>query len=120
MSILIPLNSQNHGESGDSSGTGFQGGGTAFWTPSDWKTTKKLYAEDETHDRASTATFSLSPLQGTALLFVGSVTHSGLAVTAGERCILVTSFSSAPDPNSNFKSEAQGVGGTWGSTSTAR
>lgn len=32
---------------------------------------------------------------GTALLFVGSVTHAGQPVSAGERCVFVSSFSPA-------------------------
>jgi hypothetical protein len=37
----------------------------------------------------------LTPPPGTALLFAGSVLHAGVAVTAGERSILVASFSPA-------------------------
>ena len=37
----------------------------------------------------------LIPPAGTALLFVGSVTHAGTPISSGERCVLVCSFSPA-------------------------
>ena len=46
----------------------------------------------------------LRPPAGTALLFGGTITHSGVAVTSGERSVLVASFSpsSREDGTSDF------------------
>ena len=65
----------------------FEGGGTTFWAGE--------HAADAAA-RGDAPTAHLCPPAGTALIFGGGVTHAARAVTAGERCVLVASFS--PDP----------------------
>jgi len=70
-------------------------GGTAFWS-------------DEARGAAREAgppSLVLRPAAGTALLFVGSVTHAGLPVTSGTRHVYVASFSS----HRGYKPHARGV-----------
>lgn len=110
LSILVPLNTSTGPHAA------FTGGGTAFWSVEDWQCMRKMYSADD-HQRTETPTLSLAPNSGTALLFIGSVMHSGLPVTAGERCILVTSLSSMTGADNGFEREARGVGGARGESS---
>ena len=57
----------------------YGGGGTAFWGESG-------------------EPLVIRPTVGTALIFGGKVTHSGVAVASGQRVVLVASFSPA-DPS---------------------
>jgi len=76
LTILIPL----------SSSTDFTGGGTAFWT------------QDSRGHRVEEPSIIQKPKScGTALLFGGCVTHSGVAVESGERVVFVASFSSSKE-----------------------
>jgi len=61
----------------------FQGGGTAFWPQIDGSSPTEV--DDEV--------VVLRPLQGTAIMFNGQVTHAGRAVSAGIRHAYVASFS---------------------------
>ena len=61
----------------------FEGGGTGFWPR----------GADEHDARRATPALVLRPPAGTALLFAGCVTHAGVPVRAGERAVLVASFS---------------------------
>ena len=54
----------------------FTGGGTGFW-----------------RRHAPAACVEVRPKAGTALLFGGDLTHAGLAVESGTRCVYVASFS---------------------------
>ena len=69
----------------------FSAGGTGFWS---------LEARGESnvmgqHSRAHTTppTLVMTPPPGSALVFGGDVTHSGLPISAGERVVCVASFS---------------------------
>ena len=108
LSILLPLNSNGGGTV-----AAFGGGGTAFWSETDWAQMRKLRRE-EGEGSVEIPTLALCPPAGTALLFVGSVGHSGLPVHHGERCILVTSFSSTSNGTDgcDFEAAAVGVGET--------
>jgi len=72
LTVLVPLSRPDHD---------FTGGGTAFWP------------QDSRGPRVVPPTLVLRPKAGTAMLFGGSVTHSGVAVETGERVVLVASFS---------------------------
>lgn len=61
----------------------FEGGGTGFWPR----------GADERVARRAPPALVLRPPAGTALLFAGCVTHAGVSVRAGERAVLVASFS---------------------------
>lgn len=76
LTVLVPLNGSEE----------FDGGGTAFWS---------LNQLDDAAAPAAGAEPSLVlvPPTGTAVVFVGSVTHAARVVKSGERCILVASFS---------------------------
>jgi hypothetical protein len=71
LTVLIPLSSINE----------FEGGGTAFWS------------SDSRGHRVEGASFELRPDCGTVILFVGHVTHAGVAVEDGDRIVFVASFS---------------------------
>mmetsp|Transcript_10433 Transcript_10433/g.14600 ORF Transcript_10433/g.14600 Transcript_10433/m.14600 type:complete len:149 (+) Transcript_10433:735-1181(+) len=71
LTILVPLSSCRE----------FQGGGTAFWSP-----------DSRGHRVDGPGIVVRSSEVGTAILFVGHVTHAGLPVTEGERVVLVASF----------------------------
>ena len=73
LTVLVPL----------SPPSAFEGGGTGFWPR----------GADERAARRAPPALVLRPPAGTALLFAGSVTHAGLPVRAGERAVLVASFS---------------------------
>ena len=66
----------------------FQGGGTAFFLPS-----------DESHDADRLAyvkpSFILTPPQGSVIIFGGAVNHAGCPVLSGERGVFVASMSLA-------------------------
>ena len=76
LTVLVPL----------SAAAEFEGGGTAFWS-----------AEDAglggSRNHLGKPTMVLRPPAGAALLWGGDVTHSGLPVLSGQRCIFVASFS---------------------------
>ena len=74
-----------------SRGAAFEGGGTAFWRPSE------RADEDEDGQRhvCGPPTITLAPPAGAALLFGGQATHAAEPVTAGERCVFVGSFTPA-------------------------
>ena len=81
LTILVPLNGEES----------FQGGGTAFW--SNERAQKAAFISDKVEkDRPD---FVLVPPAGSAIVFAGCVTHAAVAVTGGERCILVASLSPA-------------------------
>ena len=84
-----------------SPGDDFAGGGTAFWSTEDAGPPGRTR---EYLTRTSTPTLLLRPPVGTALLFGGVVTHAGVAITSGERSVLVASFSpsSGGDGRSDF------------------
>jgi len=71
LTVLIPLSSADE----------FEGGGTAFWS------------SDSRGHRVEGPSLELIPDCGTVILFVGHVTHAGLAVEGGERAVFVASFS---------------------------
>jgi len=83
LTILIPLCSPEH----------FEGGGTAFWSDAD--AGRSSNAKKESSKRTTIPTALLTPPEGTAILFTGRVLHSGIAVSKGERSVLVASFSPA-------------------------
>jgi hypothetical protein len=73
LTVLVPL----------SPPSAFEGGGTGFWPR----------GADERVARRAPPALVLRPPAGTALLFAGCVTHAGVPVRAGERAVLVASFS---------------------------
>jgi hypothetical protein len=79
LTVLIPLSGPR----------AFDGGGTAFWTAADCS------GDNPGHNAPF---ISLIPQAGTAILFGGSVVHAGQTITAGERCVLVASFSPVDEP----------------------
>ncbi|KAJ1640331.1 hypothetical protein T492DRAFT_509001 [Pavlovales sp. CCMP2436] len=89
ISLLVPLSPPG----------AFSGGGTAFWTnghhgPRPTEGQPSYEPADARswlpHD------LLLNPARGTAIIFGGDVTHSGLHVIAGTRHIFVMSFSLKP------------------------
>ena len=66
----------------------FHGGGTAFWP----QKTMDSALEESTQEVEDDVVI-LRPLQGTAIIFNGQVTHAGRAVTEGIRHAYVASFS---------------------------
>ncbi|KAL3939285.1 MAG: hypothetical protein SGBAC_005965 [Bacillariaceae sp.] len=74
LTVLVPL--LNPGES-------FSGGGTGFWAGN----------RDTSENPGTPPTMVLKPPAGTALVFGGDVTHSGMPVEQGLRSVLVCSFS---------------------------
>jgi hypothetical protein len=82
LTVLMPLSTAS---------VDFEGSGTAFWSARD------AGPGGSTSDRALGApTLVLRPPAGAALLWGGSVTHAGLPVRSGERCVFVASFSPKP------------------------
>ena len=73
LTVLVPLSPPST----------FEGGGTGFWPR----------GADERVARRAPPALVLRPPAGTALLFAGCVTHAGVPVRAGERAVLVASFS---------------------------
>lgn len=71
LTVLLPLSSADE----------YVGGGTAFWP------------QDARGHRVEPPSVVLRPPKGTCLLFGGHSTHAGSPVEAGERCVLVASFS---------------------------
>ena len=78
ITLLMPL----------SDPTEFVGGGTAFWASSP---DPPGGASQDAAEREPALEFA--PPVGTALLFCGGLLHAGLPVTAGQRAVLVASFS---------------------------
>ena len=74
-----------------SQGAAFQGGGIAFWRPSE------RADEDDDGQRhvSGPPVVTLAPPAGAALLFGGQATHAAQPVTSGERCVFVGSFTPA-------------------------
>lgn len=72
LTILVPLSDPS---------VHFDGGGTAFW--------KESYPQPGMHDPA----LVLTPKPGTALLFGGTLSHSGMHIKSGKRVVFVASFS---------------------------
>ena len=68
----------------------FTGGGTAFWPAG------RGDEGGRATQNAGDPSLKLVPSAGDAILFAGSVRHSGLAVASGERVVLVASLSPAP------------------------
>ena len=91
LSVLISLSSPE----------AFGGGGTAFWDArvADLKADMALDSSARWHRATGGAPPSLvlKPPAGTALLFGGDVTHAGVAVGSGTRCVFVASFSAAEE-----------------------
>ena len=92
LTILVPLSEQS----------AFAGGGTAFWpTAADAEVfSLESYAHRARKPGQRFAREGqkvvVRPAQGTAILFVGSVTHAGVVVSAGERMVFVCSFNLLP------------------------
>ena len=89
LTVLVPLS--------DAASGAFEGGGTAFWSTED---PGSLRCANGGHIASSQApsvppTLIVQAAAGTALVFTGTVTHAALAVVAGERTILVASFSNS-------------------------
>lgn len=70
LTVLVPLSPPES----------FTGGGTGFWR------------QESRGHRVELPTIVLKPQAGTALLFGGHVSHSGVPVLSGERAVLVASF----------------------------
>ena len=108
LTLLVPL----------ASADSFTGGGTAFYSRAGGATAIS------DHESARPAVV-ITPPAGTALLFGGEVTHAALAVTSGERAVLVASFSRRAVATSGDKDGAaatdadltsSSVGATMGTT----
>ena len=87
LTVLVPL----------SEFAEFEGGGTAFWSthdsePSRWPGGSRADLRNPT--------IVLRPAARAALLFGGNVTHSGLPIHSGQRCVFVASFSPQASPHS--------------------
>lgn len=100
LTVLVPLTDPG----------AFQGGGTCFWSVERAK--QRLAAAFSTGRESGGGTtvpgdFVLLPPAGSALVFAGCVTHAAVAVTSGERCILVASFSPASPAGSDEFGECQ-------------
>ena len=80
LTVLVPLSSAD---------SEFEGGGTAFWSHADARPAK--------YDLGP-PTMVLRPPAGAALLWGGNVTHAGLPVQSGQRCVFVASFSPKESP----------------------
>jgi hypothetical protein len=83
LTVLIPLSSPEDD---------FTGGGTAFW--------HQAFPKNGMDDPA----FILRPPGGTAVLFGGKVSHSGLQVRSGTRAVFVCSFSRPSSPSDTTES----------------
>jgi len=95
LTILVPL-SRPCGASGTRGGIAcdapseadpadFDGGGTAFWN--------RPVGSDCTMADLGDPELVVRPTPGTAIVFGGQMTHAGLGVLTGQRCVLVASFS---------------------------
>lgn len=73
LTVLIPLTSPSS----------FSGGGTGFWAGN----------RETLENPSEPPTLVLKPPPGSALIFGGDVTHSGMPVSEGYRAVLVCSFS---------------------------
>jgi hypothetical protein len=90
LTVLVPL----------SEAESYEGGGTKFWPTSADAEPFCVRVHDRSlldvrHTEAEQGRIMLPP-RGTALLFVGSVTHAGVCVRSGERIIWVASFNLRP------------------------
>ena len=88
LTILVPLTDPN----------AFEGGGTCFWSTerAEQRASATFAAGEEGGGDVSVpGDFVLRTPAGSSLVFAGCVTHAAVAVTSGERCILVASFSPA-------------------------
>tara|TARA_B110001452_G_scaffold159833_1_gene132988 strand:+ start:533 stop:1519 length:987 start_codon:yes stop_codon:yes gene_type:complete len=82
LTVLVPLSDTSE----------FDGGGTAFWSLAD-------AGPGASKGSARLPTMVLRPPAGTAMIWGGSVLHSGLPVEAGQRCVFVASFSPTNTPD---------------------
>lgn len=94
---LTILTMLSDGEDGE--GCEFDGGGTAFWSAADKGTDLSLLSSTQ-------PTMVLKPQIGASLIFGGQVTHSGVRVLAGKRCVFVASLSKADPFNMNYSRRA--------------
>jgi len=90
LTVLIPLTAPM--QDGDSDEGTFSGGGTGFWSG----------GSAVTEDPGGPPNAVLKPPLGTAMVWGGDVTHSGMPIEKGIRSVLVASFStrtpaSSPD-----------------------
>jgi len=91
ITMLIPL----------SAGDAYSGGGTAFWSGSHLRPNgdvpnHTVDEHSETDSQEMPHELVLKPEMGTAILFGGNVTHSGLPISAGVRHLFVVSFTLRP------------------------
>ena len=96
LTILVPL----------AEPVAFEGGGTAFWPnvlmaggtsfTTEPPTNNNEPRPPKSRDRPISDGQVMLPPRGTAMLFVGSVTHSGVTVTSGESMVWVASFTLRP------------------------
>jgi len=84
----------------------FEGGGTAFWSM-----LNSGAASEEDAAEVVEPSFVLRPMEGTALLFCGRVTHSGQPVRTGERVVFVASLSPMLSPGACVMNTASGMAG---------
>ena len=96
MTVLVPL----------SGGADFEGGGTAFWSALDTESSRR---PGGSRADLPAPTMVLRPPAGAALLFGGDVTHAGVPVQSGQRCIFVASFS----PKAGAPGQHAAAGGVW-------
>lgn len=104
VNILLRAGGENNGDG--SSGTAFEGGGTAFFRE-DVDKTQQLRRQARLRRRpytfASTVedapTVVVHPDAGVGVVFSGEVKHAGRAVTAGLRHLFVASFTIADEPD---------------------
>lgn len=101
LTILVPLSYASTDADAGAAAAGamagaYSGGGTAFWSV---HARAPHATDDETAEAAATTikrdepTLVLRPPPGRAIVFGGQLTHAGLPVLEGRRCILVASFS---------------------------
>ena len=90
LTVLVPLND------------GFEGGGTAFWSPESVDQSRPAKMKDEA--ALAEPSLVLRPSPGSTIIFAGSITHAAVDVLAGERCCLVASFSPTPSDESSEES----------------
>jgi len=98
LTVLMPLC--------DSAGGAFTGGGTAFWSLEDC-------GPDRLRAQTAPPTLTVHAPAGTALVFVGSVTHGALPVLSGERAVFVASFGPQLVVKRQPASSAARLLGTW-------
>lgn len=84
LTILVAISDAESGS--------FEGGGTAFWSVDDHGLGSHSSNNQQIQNEPTVVVHSAA---GTALVFVGSVTHSGQPIITGERIVFVASFSPA-------------------------